>query len=336
LPTFVAVDRQPMKDLNLQIFLSPIFPPCPPCPPWFRLTFQFHAKIEGERVVRICKLAIALIAAFCGYASMAAATPLQDCAAASVPVVCLDARLKAANQKLNATLKAAQEHIEQLQALGRRPVLGAFIDSQRKFNAYRDAQCNWQGIRAAPGANGVDYVKDCQIRATLAREQELAEFLADNDMPPPAAGTLPAEPEVRVAKNMESPAVPDQSPVTQPSVTQPPVPVPLAIPPDEPAQSPGAASTGARGNEWRLVKWVANGAEKPIIRFAGTYRFDVDGRLEWPRAGFSLTRMAGPAPLMAQERAFLESLRRTTQYRADGQQLMLESQSGATVLMFAR
>jgi heat shock protein HslJ/uncharacterized protein YecT (DUF1311 family) len=322
------------------------------------LTFQFHAKIEGERVVRICKLAIALIAAFCGYASMAAATPLQDCAAASVPVVCLDARLKAANQKLNATLKAAQEHIEQLQALGRRPVLGAFIDSQRKFNAYRDAQCNWQGIRAAPGANGVDYVKDCQIRATLAREQELAEFLADNDMPPPAAGTLPAEPEVRVAKNMESPAVPDQSPVTQPSVTQPPVPVPLAIPPDEPAQSPGAASTGARGNEWRLVKWVANGAEKPIVpnstvtiafdpsgkisgnasvnRFAGTYRFDVDGRLEWPRAGFSLTRMAGPAPLMAQERAFLESLRRTTQYRADGQQLMLESQSGATVLMFAR
>lgn len=309
-------------------------------------------------MVRICKLAIALIAAFCGYASMAAATPLQDCAAASVPVVCLDARLKAANQKLNATLKAAQEHIEQLQALGRRPVLGAFIDSQRKFNAYRDAQCNWQGIRAAPGANGVDYVKDCQIRATLAREQELAEFLADNDMPPPAAGTLPAEPEVRVAKNMESPAVPDQSPVTQPSVTQPPVPVPLAIPPDEPAQSPGAASTGARGNEWRLVKWVANGAEKPIVpnstvtiafdpsgkisgnasvnRFAGTYRFDVDGRLEWPRAGFSLTRMAGPAPLMAQERAFLESLRRTTQYRADGQQLMLESQSGATVLMFAR
>jgi len=309
-------------------------------------------------VVRICKLAIALIAAFCGYASMAAATPLQDCAAASVPAVCLDAKLKAANQKLNATLKAAQEHIEQLQAHGRRPVLGAFIDSQRKFNAYRDAQCNWQGIRAAPGANGADYLRDCQIRATLAREQELAEFLADNDMPPPAAGTLPAEPEVRVAKNMEPPAVPDQSPVTQPSVTQPPVPLPSAIPPDKPAESPGAASTGARGNEWRLVKWVANGAEKPIVpdstvtiafdpsgkisgnasvnRFAGTYRFDVDGRLEWPRAGFSLTRMAGPAPLMAQERAFLESLRRTTQYRADGQQLMLESQSGATVLMFAR
>jgi len=73
-----------------------------------------------------------------------------------------------------------------------------------------------------------------------------------------------------------------------------------------------------------------------VNRFAGIYRFDVNGRLEWPRAGFSLTRMAGPQPLMAQERAFLDSLRRTTQYRADGQQLVLESQSGATVLMFAR
>ena len=309
-------------------------------------------------MVRICKPIFILIAAFCGYAGMAAATPLQDCAPSSVPMVCLDAKLKAANQKLNATLKAAQEHLEQLQAHGRRPVLGAFIDSQRKFNAYRDAQCNWQGIRAAPGANGADYVKDCQIRATLAREQELAEFVAGNDMPAAAAGAPPAEPESRVAKNMEPPATPDQSPVTQPSIAQPPVPLPSVIPPDNPAESPGAASAGSRGNEWRLVKWVANGAEKPIVadsavtiafdpsgkvagnasinRFTVTVRFDVDGRLEWPRAGFALTRMAGPQPLMAQERAFLESLRRTTRYRIDGPRLVLESQSGATVLMFAR
>ena len=309
-------------------------------------------------MVRICKPIFILIAAFCGYAGMAAATPLQDCAPSSVPMVCLDAKLKAANQKLNATLKAAQEHLEQLQAHGRRPVLGAFIDSQRKFNAYRDAQCNWQGIRAAPGANGADYVKDCQIRATLAREQELAEFVADNDMPSPAAVALPAEPEARVARNVEPPAAPDQSPITQPSVTQPTVPLPSVIPPDKPAESPGAAATGSRGNEWRLVKWVANGVEKSIAadsivtiafdpsgkiagnasvnRFSGTFRFDVDGNLEWPGAGFALTRMAGPQPLMMQERAFLESLRRTKLYRVDGQQLVLESRSGATVLMFVR
>jgi heat shock protein HslJ len=46
--------------------------------------------------------------------------------------------------------------------------------------------------------------------------------------------------------------------------------------------------------------------------------------------------MSGPQPLMAQERAFLDALRRTTQYQVDGQQLTLESQSGATVLIFAR
>lgn len=307
-------------------------------------------------MVSICKPAIVLIAAFCGYAVVAAATPLQDCAPSSVPTVCLDAKLKAATKQLNATLKAAQDRLEQLQAHGRRPVLGTFIDSQRKFNAYRDAQCNWQGVRAAAGANAVDYVKDCQIRATLAREQELADFVAGEDLPAATAGVtaaaLPAppaaEPETQLAKNVEPPAVANQPAVVEPPVAQ----------AEKPAASSDAASAGPRGNEWHLVKWVTNGAEKPMVpdsvvtlafdpsgkiagnasvnRFAGTYRFDVNGRLEWPRAGFSLTRMAGPQPLMAQERAFLESLRHTTQYRVDGQQLVLESQSGATVLMFAR
>ena len=299
-------------------------------------------------MVKICKPAIALIAAFCGYAGTAAATPMQDCAQSSVPLVCLDAKLKSANQQLNATLKAAQEHLEQLQAHGRRPVLGAFIDSQRKFNAYRDAQCNWQGVRAAPGTNSVDYVKDCQIRATLAREQDLAEFVAGGEPSAPAStAPPPAEPESRVAKNTQASPPEDQPDVVELPVAQ--------------AEKPAASdspSTASRGNEWRLVKWLANGAETLMVpdsavtiafdpagkiagsasvnRFAGTYRFDIDGRLEWPRAGFTLTKMAGPQPLMAQERAFLESLRRTTLYRVDGPQLVLESQSGATVLTFSR
>ncbi len=164
---------------------------------------------------------MAVVAAF-GFLSPAAlATPLQECAPSSVPLVCLDAKLKAANLKLNAALKAAQEHIEQLQAHGRRPVLGTFVDSQRKFNAYRDAQCNWQGIRAAPGASGADYVKDCQIRATLAREQELAEFVAGDDLPAPAATAPRAdEPESRSAKNIEPLPAGDQLPAVQPPATE--------------------------------------------------------------------------------------------------------------------
>lgn len=288
---------------------------------------------------RRCTPAIALIAALWGYVYVATATPMEDCSPSTVPLVCLDAKLRAANQQLNATLKAVQERLEQLQAHGRRPVLGAFIDSQRKFNAYRDAQCNWQGIRAASGSSSAEYVKDCQIRATLARQQELTDFLAEQD--------APAVPDARI-KGTEPPPAADQPPVAESPVAQ----------PELPAPAPGPATAGSRGNEWRLVKWVVNGVEKMILpdsavtvafdpsgkiagnasvnRFSGTYRFDLDGRLEWPRAGFAVTRMAGPQPLMAQERTFLESLRRTTQYRVDGQQLVLENQSGATVLTFAR
>lgn len=295
---------------------------------------------------------LAAIAAF-GFLSAATAaiptstptpTPLQECAASSVPMGCLDAKLKAANQQLNTTLKAAQERLEQLQAHGRRPLLGAFIDSQRKFNAYREAQCNWQGIRAAPGANGADYVKDCQIRVTLGREQELAEFVAGDERPAAAAiAPTVAEVESRSPGNAEPLAADQAAAVDQP---------------EKPAVASDSSAMGSRGSEWRLVHWVANGAEKPIIadsavtiaidpsgkiagnasvnRFSGACRFDADGRLEWPRTGFTLTRMAGPQPLMAQERAFLESLRRTTLYRVDGQELVLRSRSGATVLTFIR
>jgi heat shock protein HslJ len=113
-----------------------------------------------------------------------------------------------------------------------------------------------------------------------------------------------------------------------------------------------------RGVEWRLMNWIVNGSERPILpeslvtisfdpsgkiagsasvnRFSGTYRFDADGRLQWPQSSFTLTRVAGPPPLMAQERAFLESLRRTVTYRTDGQQLVLESHSGSTVLTFQK
>ena len=292
---------------------------------------------------------MAAMAALGLLSAAAAATPMEDCAPSTVPLVCLDAKLKAANQQLNAALKAAQERLEQLQARGRRPVLGAFIDSQRKFNAYRDAQCNWQGIRAASASNSAEYVKDCQIRATLARQQELADFAADADTTP-AAATAPAASasESRIAKSPDPVPAADARAIAEPP----------AIQPEPPAAASGAAPAGSRGNEWRLVKWVVNGVEKLIApdsavtvafdpsgkiagnasvnRFSGTYRFDLDGRLEWPRTGFAVTRMAGPQPLMAQERTFLEALRRTTQYRVDGQQLVLESQSGATVLTFAR
>jgi heat shock protein HslJ/uncharacterized protein YecT (DUF1311 family) len=293
-----------------------------------------------------CIPAIAMIVVLGGHAGMVIATPLEECSTAAVPVACLDAKLKEANLRLNATLKAAQGRIEQLQQDGRRPVLGAFVDSQRKFNAYRDAQCAWQGIHAAPGSNPAEYVKDCQIRATIAREQELNAFASGVEAPPAVVAAPTSE------TGPEEATVTEPMPATaeQPAAMQPAEALPTA-----PADS---AAPVRRGAEWRLSDWIVNGVQRQLVAdsnvtiafdpsgklsgnasinaFAGNFRFDAEGRLQWPRAGFTLTRMAGPADLLAQERAFLDSLRRTVHYHADGRQLVLESANKSVVLTFSR
>ena len=293
-----------------------------------------------------CIPAIAMIVALGGHAGMVIATPLEECSTAAVPVACLDAKLKEANLRLNATLKAAQGRIEQLQQDGRRPVLGAFVDSQRKFNAYRDAQCAWQGIHAAPGSNPAEYVKDCQIRITIAREQELNVFASEVEAAPAIAAAPKSE------TGLEGTTVAEPVPVT---AEQPAAMLPAEAPPTAPADS---AVPVRRGAEWRLTDWIVSGAPRQLVTdshvtiafdpsgklsgnasinsFSGNFRFDADGRLLWPRAGFTLTRMAGPPDLMAQERAFLDSLRRTVHYHADGQQLVLESANKSVVLTFSR
>lgn len=298
--------------------------------------------------------AIALtVLTLCCFVSLAAqAGPREECASTGATMPCLDAKLKDANQRLNLTLKAAQERLEQLQAQGRRPMMGAFVDSQRKFNAYRDAQCSWQGVRAAPGENTAEYVRECQLLATLAREDELAAFARDEVSAPPAA-TAPSVATVQ--------AEPAPQRIPSPTQTDPPAGGavdPVAPPGATPPPAPSQSATGSRGVEWRLVTWIVGGQEKEILqnatisvsfdpsgkiagnasvnRFSGTYRFDEEGRLQWPRSGFVATRMGGPPALMAQERAFLESLRRTTRYKVEGQQLVLESQNSSVVLAFTR
>jgi heat shock protein HslJ/uncharacterized protein YecT (DUF1311 family) len=299
-------------------------------------------------IIAVYKTIVVLAAITAVFSGAAHATPLEECATADVPVACLDTKLKEVNRRLNATLKAAQGRIEQLQQDGRRPVLGAFVDSQRKFNAYRDAQCAWQAIHAAPGSNPAEYVKDCQIRATIAREQELSAF----------ASGLEAVPAVAAAPKSET--GPEEATVTEPvpvtvTAEQPTAMQPAEAPPPAPANSPAPARRSA---EWRLTDWSVNGVQRQLVAdsnvtiafdpsgklsgnasinaFSGNFRFDADGRLQWPRAGFTLTRMAGPPDFMAQERAFLDSLRRTVHYHADGRQLVLESANKSVVLTFSR
>lgn len=282
-----------------------------------------------------------VLAAVCGFGAPAAqAGPREECAATGAAMPCLDAKLKEANRKLNGTLKAAQERLEQLQARGGRPMMGAFVDSQRKFNAYRDAQCSWQGVRAAPTENTAEYVRECQLIATLAREEELAAFAGGEEQESAGATASAAA---------EPPPAPAEIPA--PVVVDPAPPQPVT-----PAAPQGAAGSG--GAEWRLLNWVVGGQQKQLLqdstiliafdpsgkvagftsvnRFTGTYGFDAEGRLKWPPGGFAVTRMAGPPALMAQERAFLESLRRTSRYKVEDQQLILESANSSVVLAFTR
>jgi heat shock protein HslJ/uncharacterized protein YecT (DUF1311 family) len=294
----------------------------------------------------VYKTIVAIAAITAVFSGAAHATPLEQCSSANVPVACLDAKLKEANLRLNATLKAAQERIEQLQQDGRRPVLGAFVDSQRKFNAYRDAQCTWQAIHAAPGSNPVEYVKDCQIRVTIAREQELNAFASGVEATPAITAAPTSETGTEEAIVTELPPVTAETPAAIQSAETP------------PPATPDTSAPVRRGAEWRLTDWIVNGTQRQLVAdsnvtiafdpsgklsgnasinaYSGNFRFDAEGRLQWPRAGFTLTRMAGPRDLMAQERAFLDSLRRTVYYHADGQQLVLESANKSVVLTFSR
>lgn len=302
------------------------------------------AALEGAGMNKA--IAGIVLAAVCGFGALAAqAGPREECAATGATMPCLDAKLKEANKKLNGTLKAAQERLEQLQARGGRPMMGAFVDSQRKFNAYRDAQCSWQGVRAAPIENTAEYVRECQLVATLAREEELAAFAGGTD---------------HEAAAVAAPPVPEAAAVEPPPAAAE-IPAPVAVdpaPPQPVAPAAPQAAAGSGGSEWRLLSWVVGGQQKQLLqdstiliafdpsgkvagftsvnRFTGTYSFDADGRLKWPPAGFAVTRMAGPPALMAQERAFLESLRRTSRYKVEDQQLILESTNSSVVLAFTR
>lgn len=303
-----------------------------------------------------------LLSALLGVSGAHAQTAIEDCAQGAADrsslIACLDQKLRQASLRLNVALKAAQERVERLEKENRRTGISNFIDSQRKFNAYRDSNCTWQTVQAPPGSRGEEIVKDCQIRATLAREQELLAF-AQTDMNAALEAALPAQSTPVASQQAPAPGSTEQAAMA-PAVTevQESGVTTIVTPPQQPAAA-SQTGGGTRGRvEWRLASWLADGLERSLVpdssvtisfdpsgklsgnasvnRFNGQYRFNADGDLEWPRAGFALTRMSGPTELMRQERAFLTALRRTRHYRVEGEQLVLESADSSVVLTFVR
>ncbi|HWQ38840.1 MAG TPA: META domain-containing protein [Burkholderiales bacterium] len=322
--------------------------------------------------IRSISRSAVLIALFGGGAA-AAQTPLEECTQGAVErsalIACLDAKLRDATLKLNAALRAAQQRIEQLERDNRRAGMSNFIDSQRRFNAYRDSNCTWQAVQAPPGSRGEEFVKDCQIRATLAREQELAAFVqranaapalpaTSSSAPPPAADapqTQVALPAVTVVEEQgASVIVAPAEPLTaiSPAATASSAPSPSS------AETVLPAASERPIVQWRLAQWKERGRSRALLpgssitvsfdpsgkvtgnasvnRFNGQYRFNLDGELEWSATGFVATRMAGSPALMRQEQAFLAALRRTRHYRGEGNRLVLRSTDGAVELTFVR
>lgn len=326
----------------------------------------------GRRGRRLCTIsALALLSA----GSAMAQTPLEQCATVAKDkgelVACLDRRLKDANMRLNTALKAAQQRIEQLERENRRPGMSNFIDSQRKFNAYRDTNCTWHSVQAPQANRGEEFVKDCQIRATLTRVQELMVFAHGEESTAaaamtdsPATPTEPAPPPRREKREPPAPTVveedgaevlvvpPDEFETPQEQAAT----APEVLPPeDRPVTQPPAEPR--RPAQWRLIKWVERGRERdlppdseirvqlnpsgriegqgPVNAFSGEYRFNEQGQLVWG-GGFEVEKQAGPPALLKQEQAFLRALRRTRRYQVDQGELMLESADKSVVLTFTK
>lgn len=294
----------------------------------------------------------------CTLAQSPAAAPLEECSHTPPVLACLDAQLLAANKRLNTALKSAQLRLEKMQNQKRRLVQGAFVDSQRKFNAYRDVQCTWQSIRGAPGTNGLEFVKDCQIRETLARELALLAFI--NTPEEAMVADTPPMPATAEAETGANPATPASESATAPAVVTAAAPPPVVSTPApaEPAAASSAPAALPRGLEWQLAAWLTQGSDRPLLpgstvsiafdpagkiagmasvnRYSGRFQFDVEGRLQWQQPPYVLTRDKGSPALMAQEKAFLEALRRTAHYRVEDRQLHLENWNGSVVLTFTR
>ena len=316
-------------------------------------------SLNGRRVFAVAeKIVCPGLVLFALSAGVGHAGAIEECAQAPALIPCLDQKLAAANKQLNAALKAAQARLEDMQNSRRRLVQGAFVDSQRKFNAYRDVQCTWQSIRGAPGTNGLEFVKDCQIRETLARETALLAFV---DSPEEAkVPDLPSLPATAEAQTSEHPAAPASESATAPAVvTAAPPPVVSTPAPAEPGAADSSAPAALpRGLEWQLAAWLTQGGDRPLLpgstvsiafdpagkiagtasvnRYSGRFRFDAEGRLQWQQPPYVLTRDKGSPALMAQEKAFLDALRRTAHYRVEDRHLHLENWNGSVVLTFTR
>jgi heat shock protein HslJ len=121
--------------------------------------------------------------------------------------------------------------------------------------------------------------------------------------------------------------------------------------------SKGMSIGSLTGDDWRLVRWKADG--KPVAladgaqitlavapdggvsgnasvnRYLGKMTLTDAGKVSWGGPGFATTRMAGPPPLMDQEQRYLAALAKVDHAWLEGRKLTLTG-GQAVVLDYER
>lgn len=123
-----------------------------------------------------------------------------------------------------------------------------------------------------------------------------------------------------------------------------------------PASAADDLSAGLVNKAWKLVKWqqkdqpmtIEKGGRGIVLqmtvdgkisgfasvnRFAGSYSLEGKDGITWGE-GMAVTKMAGPEPLMKQERAFLTDFPQMTKYSLEGGNLRLSDAGGDTTMTF--
>jgi heat shock protein HslJ/uncharacterized protein YecT (DUF1311 family) len=252
-----------------------------------------------------------------GGAARAAAPPsaLAECYASSANRIvvgqCLDRKFDEASAELATVVSAVRERMLQLDATGgRKLATGTFDRSQQAFVDFREDNCVWLAAQVGAGTGSGDVERDCQIRMTRARTDELrsqgqvAPTDASPGSPAGSAGPALAGPAWRLTRLLHNGLKAELVPGSKPSIQF-----------DESGHVSGNGS---------------------VNRFSGGYSIDASGALRWSQPGFATTRMSGPADLMRQEDWFLEALNRVVRLQVAGNTLTLRNDDESIVLKFER
>jgi len=103
---------------------------------------------------------------------------LADCYAASGNRIevshCLEEAFRSSDARLSEAAHEMESAMQELgSATGRAEAAAAFEASQRAFFEFRERNCEWLAAQTSPGTGSGDVRRDCLVRMTRARTDEL-------------------------------------------------------------------------------------------------------------------------------------------------------------------